>query len=67
MDKSVSPPAGTGTFDQYEVGDLSGKYGSLKGKNNVVGRFVDPNLSLFGPQSVERRSIVIHNSPKPTR
>ncbi len=67
VDASVSPPAGQGTFDKYEVGDLSGKYGSLKDKNNVVGRFVDPNLALFGPQSIERRSIVIHATPKPTR
>ncbi len=67
VDKSVSPAAGTGTFDRYEVGDLSGKYGSLAGKPGVRGRFVDTNLALFGPQSVERRSIVIHASPKPTR
>lgn len=67
IDKSVSPPVGTGTYDKYEIGDLSGKYGSLKGRDYVRGFFVDPYLSLFGKYSVVGRSVVIHETPIPKR
>jgi Cu/Zn superoxide dismutase len=67
VDASLSPSPGSGTFDKYEVGDLSGKYGSLEGKNNVIGRFVDPTISLWGIYSIERRSVVIHRTPVPKR
>ena len=66
-DKSSSPPPGEGSSDQYEVGDLSGKYGDLKLKERVNGSFVDPSLSLYGARSIIGRSVVIHKSPKPER
>ena len=66
VDKSTSPEAG-GSSDKYEVGDLSGKYGDLRNKTELSGRFTDPSLSLFGSRSVIGRSIVIHHSPKPVR
>jgi Cu/Zn superoxide dismutase len=66
-DKSSSPPSGLGTSDQYEVGDLSGKYGELNNQFQVQGRWVDPSLVLFGSRSVLGRSIVIHKSPVPLR
>ena len=67
MDKSASPSIATGSVDQYEVGDLSGKFGDLKGQDRVQGTFVDPSLCLWGPNSVLGRSVVIHHSPVPHR
>jgi len=67
VDMSNSPPNGAGSSDQYEVGDLSGKYGDLTNRTDVSGSFVDPSLSLFGPLSVVGRSVVIHKSPIPHR
>ena len=67
VDSSSSPVIGTGSFDKYEVGDLSGKYGSLKDQEQVRGKFYDPNLSLFGKYSILERSVVIHRSPVPKR
>lgn len=67
VDKSSSPPNSAGTSDQYEIGDLSGKYGDLANKTKMSGTFVDPSLSLFGSRSVVGRSIVIHHSPIPHR
>jgi Cu/Zn superoxide dismutase len=51
--------AGT-TSDQFEVGDLSGKFGSLSGQNDFYREYVDPNIPLFGPFSILDRSLVIH-------
>jgi len=67
IDKSSSPPTGSGSVDQYEVGDLSGKFGDLKDREAVEGTFVDPSMCLFGRRSVVGRSIVIHKSPVPHR
>lgn len=50
------------TSDQFEVGDLSGKFGYLRGLSNINGVYMDPNVPLFGPYSILRRSIVIHQS-----
>lgn len=53
-----------GTNDQYEVGDLSGKHGTLSESQDSQTYFnshIDFNLPLFGPQSIIGRSIVIHN------
>ena len=63
VDKSSSPPNGQGSSDQYEVGDLSGKYGDLAMKTEVAGSFVDPSITLFGRLSIVGRSVVIHKSP----
>ena len=49
-----------GTNDQYELGDLSGKYGSFLGMMSYNKRHVDYNLPLFGYQSIIGRSVVIH-------
>ena len=64
---SSGTASGLGTSDQYEMGDLSGKYGELSNQLQVQGRWVDPALSLFGSRSVLGRSIVIHKSPVPLR
>ncbi|XP_048585307.1 uncharacterized protein LOC116604439 [Nematostella vectensis] len=55
-----SPANGTGTDDQYEIGDLSGKFGSFLNRNNYVGNYSDYNLPLFGRYSPIGRSVVIH-------
>ena len=51
--------AGT-TSDQFEIGDLSGKFGNLAGQNDFYREYTDPNIPLFGPYSIIGRSIVIH-------
>lgn len=52
---------GTGTFDEYEIGDLSAKYGSFLNRNERVYSSSDWNLPLFGKNSVVGRSMVIHH------
>ena len=50
-----------GTVDQYEIGDLSGKYGTLGNHNRLsLNGYKDYNLPLFGLHSVLYRSLVIH-------
>ena len=59
----TSPPTGTGTPDQYEIGDLTGKYGTyskLDDLNEFDNWFADDNLPLFGKNSVVGRSLVIY-------
>ena len=63
VDFSLSPTAGLGSYDEYEVGDLSGKYGSLVGLEGRSDCFMDNNLSLFGEHSIVGRSVVVHKSP----
>lgn len=63
LNASSGPLSAIGTNDQYEVGDLSGKYGPLSEEQEVnpfVGVYVDLNLPLFGVNSVVGRSVVIH-------
>ena len=48
------------TFDAYEIGDLSGKFGGLIGLNSTNSTYADPYLSLFGIESIVGRSVVIH-------
>ena len=48
------------TSDQFEIGDLSGKFGGLSGLDEISANYTDPNVPLFGPFSVIGRSIVIH-------
>ena len=63
IDIKTSPPSGTGTPDQYEIGDLTGKYGTyskLDDLNEFDNWFADDNLPLFGKNSVEGRSLVIY-------
>ena len=66
-DPTSSPKPGQGSFDKYEAGDLSGKYGTLKGYDHILEKLIDPNLSLFGKFSIVGRSIVIHKTPVPKR
>jgi Cu/Zn superoxide dismutase len=67
IDPSASPKSGEGSFDKYELGDLSGKYGDLSHRDHLQENVVDPTLTLFGPSSIIGRSIVIHKSPVPKR
>ncbi|KAK7930129.1 hypothetical protein WMY93_006524 [Mugilogobius chulae] len=57
---SSSPDPGTGTLDQYEVGDLSGKFGMLTGRDKLQDVFSDATLPLSGPYSIVGRSVVVH-------
>ncbi|XP_061778731.2 uncharacterized protein cusr [Nerophis lumbriciformis] len=57
---SESPSPGTGTVDQYEIGDLSGKFGLLTDLSQSEEVFIDSNLPLTGPHSIVGRSVVIH-------
>lgn len=54
------PAAGTGTPDQYEIGDISGKFGMLSNMASYDFTYRDPNLPLFGMNSIVGRSMVIH-------
>ena len=67
LDASVSPAVGEGTPDQYEVGDLSGKYGGLDNLSKVREIHNDTNLPMFGTRSIVGRSIVIHKKDKGER
>nr|XP_019939395.1 PREDICTED: uncharacterized protein LOC109627343 [Paralichthys olivaceus] len=57
---SNSPKPGTGTVDQYEVGDISGKFGMLNGLSQSEALYEDPNMQLSGPYSIAGRSLVVH-------
>ncbi|XP_019732329.1 uncharacterized protein cusr isoform X2 [Hippocampus comes] len=59
---TLSPPPGNGTVDQYEIGDISGKFGLLTGLNQAQELYRDSNLPLTGPHSIVGRSVVIHYS-----
>ncbi len=55
------------TSDEYEIGDLSGKFGGLNGNDNFQERFWDPNVPLFGLYSIVGRSVVIHHQDDGSR
>ncbi|MEQ2256100.1 hypothetical protein ILYODFUR_020848, partial [Ilyodon furcidens] len=57
---SSSPSPGVGTVDQYEIGDISGKFGMLNGQNDFKAVYEDPNMPLTGPYSIVGRSVVVH-------
>lgn len=57
---SKSPAPGAGTVDQYEIGDISGKFGMLGGLSQLQAVYVDPSLPLTGPYSIVGRSLVVH-------
>ena len=67
ISKSQSPPAGTGTDDKYEIGDLAGKYGNLDDKKWLREFHNDTNLPLFGHNSILGRSVLIHKKDKGER
>lgn len=57
---SNSPEPGAGTVDQYEIGDISGKFGMLSGLDQFQAVYTDPSLPLTGPYSIVGRSLVVH-------
>ncbi|KAK3509936.1 hypothetical protein QTP70_023768 [Hemibagrus guttatus] len=57
---SMSPSPGNGTVDQYEIGDISGKFGDLADQNQFENHYKDSNMPLSGPNSIIGRSLVIH-------
>ncbi|KAI2811849.1 hypothetical protein BLOT_003029 [Blomia tropicalis] len=54
------PIEGLGTSDQYAIGDLSGKYGTLLQKQDEKISTVDFNLPLFGKNSIVGRALVFY-------
>ncbi len=60
IDPESVPPEGEGTSDQYAIGDLSGKYGTLADKSSEVASLTDFNLPLFGRYSVIGRALVFY-------
>lgn len=59
---SNSPPPGAGTVDQYEIGDISGKFGMLNDLNQLEALYMDPNMPLTGPYGIVGRSLVVHHA-----
>ena len=51
---------GVGSADQYEVGDLGGKFGGLTGKTSDHSSHLDRILSMYAPHSIVGRSVVIY-------
>ncbi|CAH1783697.1 unnamed protein product [Owenia fusiformis] len=64
---STFPAAGTGTTDEYEIGDLSGKFGGVTNLNTYDATLSDFNLPVSGPQSIVGRSIVLHKTTDGSR
>ncbi|KAL1005757.1 hypothetical protein UPYG_G00063580 [Umbra pygmaea] len=57
---SFSPAPGSGTVDEYESGDISGKFGMLTNYNQIQTWYLDGNMPLTGPNSIAGRSLVVH-------
>ena len=55
------------TSDNYEIGDLSGKFGSLSGRDDISQVYTDPNIPLSGMDGIIGRSVVIHFTPNGSR
>ena len=67
VNPSLSPLPAVGTSDQYELGDLSGKFGKLDGLGSLHAVYNDTRLPLFGTSSVLGRSVVINKKDKNVR
>lgn len=67
IDIRVGPSPKVGSTDQYEVGDISGKFGLLDGKLEHRVGYRDKNLPLIGQNSIIGRSVVIHKKEKSFR
>lgn len=52
IDARHSPYPAEGTTDQYEIGDLSGKFGRLDNLQKYNAKFNDSNLPLYGYESI---------------
>ncbi|XP_071830012.1 uncharacterized protein [Apostichopus japonicus] len=61
------PNATVGTEDQYEIGDISNKFGFLTNKETIAEVYTDWNMPLFGTNSIAGRSIVLHLSEDGSR
>ncbi|RWS12836.1 hypothetical protein B4U79_04540 [Dinothrombium tinctorium] len=64
-DPEEVPPQGEGSSDQYAVGDLSGKYGTLENVQEENFKVIDCNLPLFGYFSVVGRAIIFYSPDGP--
>ncbi|UYV71581.1 hypothetical protein LAZ67_8003737 [Cordylochernes scorpioides] len=67
VNTSLGPAPKVGSTDQYEVGDLSGKFGMLEGRDMERVAVVDTSLPLHGPHSVVGRSVVVHKKERNAR
>ncbi|XP_055616039.1 uncharacterized protein LOC129762078 [Toxorhynchites rutilus septentrionalis] len=67
VDPKKSPPPAMGSTDEYELGDLSGKFGTLDGATMYEQSYNDSRLPLFGYESIIGRSIVVHKKEKNRR
>ncbi|KAK2588649.1 hypothetical protein KPH14_006415 [Odynerus spinipes] len=67
VNTSNVPAPKEGTLDQYEMGDLSGKFGTLDNRKKYTTTYNDTMLSLFGPRSILGRSVIIHKKDKNRR
>lgn len=54
------PDPTVGTEDQYEIGDISNKFGYLTDLDSINESYTDWNMPLFGTNSIVGRSIVLH-------
>ncbi|XP_071476789.1 uncharacterized protein [Diadema antillarum] len=60
IDTTTDPDFPNGTNDEYEIGDISGKFGSLSGLNDFYANLTDWNMPLFGEHSIVGRSVIVH-------
>lgn len=67
VNPKTSPPPKEATTDLYEMGDLSGKFGTMDHLTELMASYNDTNLPLFGYETILGRSIVIHKKEKNTR
>lgn len=67
VDPKNSPLPNAGSTDEYEMGDLSGKFGTLDGATEFETSYNDTRLPLFGYESLIGRSIVVHKRDKQLR
>nr|XP_022308320.1 uncharacterized protein LOC111114322 [Crassostrea virginica] len=56
------PSAGTGTVDQYEIGDISGKFGLLTGKTELIAAYTDA-ISLIDSSNDEVSNDILSSIP----
>ena len=66
-DPSTYPAPATTTNDLYEVGDISGKFGTLADLKKLNATFEDWNMPLFGKNSIVGRSVIIHKKENAER
>ncbi|XP_013792476.1 uncharacterized protein LOC106476364 [Limulus polyphemus] len=59
LDPEEVPEPGKGTVDQYAVGDLSGKHGTLHNRKEILLHERDSSLTLFGIRSIIGRALAI--------